>query len=96
MDNIIKELKLQLGEKKEVVLTVDEAKKLKEALDELFGKEVVKEVSIPYPYPVWQWWYPLYPAWSISTTTNGLYRITTNGCTAFYDDKTSAMTLKVA
>jgi hypothetical protein len=42
MDNIIKELKLQLGHK-ELSLTMDEAQKLKEALDELFGNG-----SIPY------------------------------------------------
>ena len=93
MDNIIKELKLQLG-KKEVVLTVEEAKKLKEALDELFGKEVVKEVPVPYPYPypVWQWWYP---NWTFSTV-DGVYRITNTACTVGYDSNTNTMTLKVA
>lgn len=58
MDNIIKELKFQLGEK-EVVLSMDEARKLKNALDELFGMEVVKEAPSPYfVYPWWQWMYP--------------------------------------
>jgi len=39
----IKEIVLKLG-KKEVSLTVEEAKKLKELLGELFGKEIVKEI----------------------------------------------------
>ena len=88
MDNIIKELKLQLGEK-EVVLTIDEAKKLKEALDELFGKEVVKEVYYHDQRPFWQWWYPMC---SLSTA-NGPYRITNSACTVQFD--TNTMTLKV-
>jgi len=89
MDNIIKELKLQLGQK-EVVLTMDEAKKLKEALDELFDKEIIN-VPTPYPlpYPVypepWHWRRPYEPIWT-----------TTTGCTVRYDSNTSAMTLKVA
>jgi len=91
MDNIIKEIKLQLGQK-EVSLTVEEAKKLKEALDELFNKSVVTEVPIPYPYPIWRWWYP---TWGFSTA-DGVYRITNTACTVGYDSNTNAMTLKVA
>jgi hypothetical protein len=89
MDNIIKELKLQLGEI-EVVLTIDDAKKLKNALDELFGKEVVREVYYHDQPPFWQWWYP---TWSISTSS-GPYRITNSACTAQFD--TNTMTLKVS
>jgi hypothetical protein len=39
----IKEIVLKLG-KKEISLSVEEAKKLKELLGELFGKDVIKEV----------------------------------------------------
>jgi len=91
MDNIIKELKLQLGEK-EVSLTMDEAKKLREALDELFGKEVVKEVYYYDQRPFWQWWPSTWCDW----TTYGPYRITNTACTAQFDSSTNAMTLKVA
>ena len=87
MDNIIKELKLQLDEK-EVVLTMEEAKKLKEALDELFGEKVVKEVYYYDQRPHWQTWW----GWGWS---GGPYRITNTACTAQFDSSTSAMTLKV-
>ena len=100
MDNVIKELKLQLGEK-EVSLTIEEAKKLKAALDELFGKEVVKEI---HHHDYWQWW-PNWPqvtyltsslpnppgGWQIATNYG-----TTNGCNASFDSQSNAMTLKVA
>lgn len=92
MDNIIKELKLQLGEK-EISLTVEEAKKLKEALDELFVKEII-EVRPFYPYWYWQ---PLTPYWVTWQQGTGPYRIMTSGASsASYDSGTSAMTFKVA
>ena len=43
MDKIIKSIKLNL-KGKEVNLTIDQARALKSALDELFGKEVIKEI----------------------------------------------------
>ena len=55
----IKELKLQLG-KKEVVLTVEEARKLKKALEDIFGRDIIREVKEEhhyhdhYPYR-WYW-----------------------------------------
>ncbi len=48
----IKKIVLQLG-KKEVELTVEECKKLKEVLSEMFGKEVVREVHHDH----WNRWY---------------------------------------
>jgi hypothetical protein len=52
----IKTVNIQVG-KKELALTVEECKKLKGLLDELFGKEVVKEV-IHHNYPYrWYWDY---------------------------------------
>jgi hypothetical protein len=45
------------GEK--VSLSIEQAKKLKKILDELFGKEIVKEVVHEHHYG---WWYrPYYP-----------------------------------
>jgi hypothetical protein len=47
---------------KEIILTTRQAKKLKEALDELFGKKIVREVHRDYwPY---RDYYPWYPYWT--------------------------------
>lgn len=66
MDKVeIKTVNIQIG-KKQLTLTVEEAKKLKEVLVELFGKEVIKEVKEIhhhdyYPYR-WYWgWQPATP-----------------------------------
>lgn len=53
-EKIIKKVVLQLG-KKEIELSVDEAKKLHEALNELFEAKVVKEVVHHHDYPRWYW-----------------------------------------
>ena len=55
----IKKVVLEV-EGKEIVLTVNGAKKLKEALNELFGREVIKEIHlkdnyIPYYKPFWSY-----------------------------------------
>ena len=70
MNKAIKKIELDLGGKT-VSLTPAQAKNLKEALDDLFGKEIIKVIKkeiqreyIPYPepYPVrplrpyyWEW-----------------------------------------
>ena len=63
------------GEK--VSLTIEQAKKLKGILDELFGKEIIKEVvkekhhyhDYYYrPYIYKQWEYPTYPIVYCSTS----------------------------
>ena len=56
MDKAIKKIVLDLGGK-EVTLTPKQAQNLKNALDELFGKEIVKVIEkefikMPDPYPV--------------------------------------------
>jgi len=52
----IKSVKLCIG-KREIDLTIDEARKLKNALDELLGKETIREVHI---HDEWSWhWSPL-------------------------------------
>lgn len=57
IENIIDSITIKLG-KKTIVLSTEEAQKLKSALDGLFGKEVVKEVVHEHHYPYWQWSWP--------------------------------------
>lgn len=55
-NDIIKKIELDLGGKR-VFLTPEQAKRLKSALDELFGTKTEKEY-IPYPiepYRPWRW-----------------------------------------
>jgi hypothetical protein len=63
MNSAIKKIELDLGGKT-VELTPQQAQNLKEALDDLFGKEIVvqREYVQPfqplpyvYPYPIWEW-----------------------------------------
>ena len=55
----IKNIEFKIG-KKQLNLTVEEAKKLKAILDELFGKEIIKEIREihHYDYP-YRWWWQL-------------------------------------
>ena len=90
--DIIKKIILDLGGK-EVELTTGQAKKLKEALDEMFGKEIVKEI---HHYDYWQWYpyklcEPNKPYWETY-----VYSPTTCGTIVSYNANDSAMTLKVA
>lgn len=64
MNKAIKKIELDLGGKI-ISLTPKQAQNLKDALDELFGKEIVKIIEkekeyIPYPQPYPQP-YPVYP-----------------------------------
>jgi len=58
----IKSVEIEVGEKK-LNLTVEEAKKLKNVLDELFGKEIIKEVVELHHHHnhsnPWYWYPPL-------------------------------------
>ena len=84
MDKVeIKTVNIQVG-KKQLSLTVEEAKKLKEVLGELFGKEIVKEVNEihhydHYPYR-WYWDYqPTTPITSpIFYCSNGTAQLENN------------------
>ena len=74
----IKELTLQLG-KKEVVLTVDEARKLKKALEDIFGRDIIREIKEEHHYhdnyPRWGWYYeqkPLQPYFIADNNTKFL------------------------
>jgi hypothetical protein len=64
----IKKIVLQLG-KKEVELTVEECKKLKEVLSEMFGKEVVKEIH-HHDYYKWYWQNPITYYSAVKTTAD--------------------------
>lgn len=87
MNNVIKKIVLNLGEK-EVSLTPGEAKKLKAALDEMFGKEVVEVVRQIHHHDHYPWrWYPLQPYYKY-TTTGGV-------CTT-YNSNNSTMTLSLS
>lgn len=82
--NILKTITLDV-EGKEIKLTPDQAKKLHEALAELFAPKE-KTVTVPYPvyYPYRVWWQDSNPWWgsvgsSGSLTTNPMYSITAQG-----------------
>lgn len=101
MANVIEELKLNLGSKK-VSLTVDEAKKLKKALNDLFGKEVVRKVvKDPYwPYPYWYWYtgYCDYGDKSIGITyadSSQTQLVSSEGWQASYDANNNVMSLTI-
>jgi len=65
----IKSVEIEVGKKK-FNLTVEEAKKLKNVLDELFGKEIIKEVKEIHHHDghshPWYWNYP-----TVFTPTTG-------------------------
>lgn len=58
------------GEK--VSLTMEQAKKLKGILDELFGKEVIKEVIHDHHYHDW-WYRPYYYGTTNTPLSNQVY-----------------------
>ena len=93
MDNIIKKIVLDLG-KKQVELTPEQCKKLKDALDEMFGKSVVKEEHHHHHHD--RWWPYWYSSTSTITWPNDVsweYQIS-NDISASYSNNT--VTLKVA
>lgn len=55
----IKKVVIQLPSGKELLLRVEDAKKLREALNDLFGQEVVKEHHHHHSMR-WYWEYPTY------------------------------------
>lgn len=63
----IKKVVLEV-EGKEITLTVEGAKKLKDLLSELFGKEIIREVRVENhykQYPIyWQYTAPSYDKWN--------------------------------
>lgn len=86
VSNPIKKIELELGTKK-FTLTMQQARDLKAALDELFGEKVVTIPGVPYPYPYpipvrpWGWDYPRRRyIWSDSSHLQGgvTYKAQTN------------------
>ena len=94
MNDIIKKIVLDLGNGKEIELTLAQGKKLKEILDELFGEKVVtvrEPHPIPMPYPLpyplpypdrdpWRWPRPYSPIW-ISGSSGAQARFVDNTMT---------------
>lgn len=64
---LLKELVIKIG-KKDITLSIEEARKLKTALEDLFGKEVIKEVKHEHHY---DWYYK--PYWGNDWGTNKFY-----------------------
>jgi hypothetical protein len=76
----IKKMIIQLGDR-DIELKMEEAKKLQAALNELFGKEVVKEIHHDrYRYPYWQWVYTA-PNYTVTTPTWGTNTVSGNSIT---------------
>jgi hypothetical protein len=55
------------GEK--INLTIEQAKKLKDVLDELFKKEIIREVVHEHHH---DWWWKSYPQYTVGTQKNPL------------------------
>lgn len=79
-NDIIKKIELDLGGKI-VRLTPEQAKKLKSALNELFGEKEKEYIPYPQPYPVepvrpwrWEreWWDTAWPKDNYYMTTGGV------------------------
>lgn len=81
MSNVIKKLVLDLGDK-EITLTLEQAKKLHEALNELFSKKVVTEKHHHYePIPWYPWrWQTATPIWLSTNGTSWRYSQNTLTC----------------
>lgn len=95
MNKAIKKIELDLGGKI-VSLTPEQAKNLKDALDDLFGEKVVRiiekeYVPLPFPHPIDRYpresWRP-YWEWSGSP-----YQFTTTAGTTQYCSNTESMRL---
>lgn len=94
MESVIKKVVLQLG-RKEVELTLEEAKKLKESLDEMFGKDVIR-----YVHDGWYWGWPCYTSGNRLHTGDAIPLktdiICNNTLEATYDSLESSLTMRIA
>lgn len=91
MNKAIKKIELDLGDKV-VSLTPEQAKNLKDALDDLFGKTVVREIIhdtypityplVPDPYPYrpyyWEWYQPYQVTCDIAGNLTGMMQYCAN------------------
>lgn len=56
----VKSITIKVGSR-EICLDVAEAKKLRESLEDLFGKEVIREIRVErWRDPVWRWQGPVW------------------------------------
>jgi len=76
----ITSLELELGKKK-VSLTIGEARKLKNALDELFATKVIHEEHHHHDYPNYWWYKPSRNPFYVTCENNGGEVFTTSGVT---------------
>jgi hypothetical protein len=89
MSNLIKDLTIQVGGKT-IKLKVDDARKLYEALEELFGSKVIRYYDRPY-YP-WYW----NPTWYDSTDgRKECVSYTSTNVDCRYDSEGESLSLKV-
>jgi len=86
-NNIIKKIELDL-DGKIVSLTSEQAKKLKSALDELFGVKIEKEYI---PYEPWRPWY--WDRWDKWPKTD--YYMTASGVTCSVDSDSDTLKLTI-
>jgi len=89
MENVIKEIKFKI-DKKEFTLTTGQARKFKEALDELFGKEVIKEIREEHHHHDYSWPYRWY--WRNPSSQEPYYQI---GTSMTYCSNTNTATLSL-
>lgn len=72
----IKKIILDLGDGHEITIPIEKAKKLKAALEELFGKEVIKEIREEHHHHnnVWpyRWYWDYQPYWGSYSKTNAI------------------------
>ena len=74
----IKKIILDLGDGHEITIPIEKAKKLKKALEELFGKEVIKEVREEHHHhhDNYKWWWDYKPYWGTYVRTNAIGQFT--------------------
>ena len=87
MNDMIKKIELNLGGKV-VSLTPNQAKKLRDALNELFG-ETVKREYIPYPQPFIEPWRPWRWDWQEP------HYLTSSGTTCAYSSDDNVLSLTI-
>jgi len=67
-EKMVKAIMIYVGGKKKVEVSIEDARKLHAALDELFGSRAEAPWVVPVPYPVWRHPYNWWITWSQSDT----------------------------
>ncbi len=71
----IKKIVLDLGDGHEITIPIEKAKKLKKALEELFGRDVIKEVREEHHHHWNKWWFDYQPYYGHYSKTNAIGKI---------------------